>query len=126
MTPLRRAVRSAPGGGGGRPWMGVPVRGTLAVLAVLALALAPRPLAAQQAGSPAGAAETIASSGAMRPAPPIVGLSSDPEPCAPAVAGGEDRPRAGGGLYTPTGPGGFRGPQRPGHPGAATGNGRGP
>lgn len=95
MTPLRRAVRSAPGGGGGRPWMGVPVRGTLAVLAVLALALAPRPLAAQQAGSPAGAAETIASSGSMLPAPPIVVLTSYPEPFAQAVAAAYLRTRPG-------------------------------
>lgn len=70
MTLSRLAVRSAPGGGGGRPWK------IVAGLVALALALLPRPLVAQDAGPPA----------ALAGGPPTIVLTSYPEPFAQAVA----------------------------------------
>lgn len=70
MTLSRLAVRSAPGGGGGRPWR------IVAGLVALALALLPRPLVAQDAGPPA----------ALAGGPPTIVLTSYPEPFAQAVA----------------------------------------
>lgn len=74
MTFSRLAVRSAPGGGGGRPWM--IVAGLVAGLAVFALALLPSPLVAQDAGAPGDSPD----------APPTIVLTSYPEPFAQAVA----------------------------------------
>lgn len=83
MKPSRLAVRSAPGGGGGRPWTSI--AGLVAGLLALALALLPRPLAAQDAGAPAGA-----------PAgPPTIVLTSYPEPFAQAVAAAYSRAHPG-------------------------------